>query len=210
MINGIDVSVWQGQVNWQKVYASHYAFAGIKASEGNFLQDPQFNRNWQRSKMRGMRRIAYHFFHADISGRAQCEYFHNIVHSCGGFDSGDCAMLDIEVTNGVNTNTLIANAESFVTRFLDTTQCGIYIYTGEWFYDGILGAPHSTILGKCPLWVATYGSHPATISNWPSGAAIWQWTDTLQVPGIGGNVDGDRFLGTMKEYDLLAQYGGRK
>ena len=209
MIPGIDVSVYQGLVIWHKVKEAGYEWAGIKATEALNFHDPRFPRNWTHSKEHSLQRIAYHFFHGDISGQRQADFFHAAVHDAGGFGVGDCAMVDLEETNGQDTGTIIANLEAFIERFLSTTQCGLYLYTNHWFWDGILGGPKSAIIGKCPLWAASYGAFPASVSNWPHGPSIWQWTETLQVNGIVGNVDGDRFLGTMQEYLTLARKGGR-
>lgn len=210
LIQGIDVSVYQGVPTWHEVKSAGYEFSGIKATEGLYFHDPQFPRNWERAKLRGVRRIAYHFFHGDLSGVQQADYFHQYVHDSGHFGTGDCAMVDLETTNGQSTHTIIYNLEAFIDRFLSSTQCGLYVYTNHWFWDGVLGAPVSGIAGRCPLWAASYGAVPATVSNWPHGYAIWQWTETLSVPGIVGHVDGDRFMGTWQQYNTLAVKGGRQ
>jgi len=210
MIQGIDVSVYQGLIIWHNVASAGYHFAGMKATEGLGFEDPRFPRNWSHSKEHGVRRIAYHFFHADLAGGRQADYFHSVVHAAGGFKAGDCAMVDVETTNGVSGQNLVQSLEVFIDRFLSTTQCGLYIYTSRYFWDSVLGAPRSAIVARCPLWDATWGTSPSIPSLWPHGASIWQYSASGRVPGIEGDVDMDRFLGTSEQYDLLARKGGRE
>lgn len=209
MLNGIDVSNWQGVINWQKVKDSGVQFAGIKATQGVGIPDGWFPRNWERSRLRGVRRIAYHFHIPELGGADQSAFFLGRVHDSGGFVPGDAAMLDIETINGATARQVITSAERFVSHFLEHSHVGLYIYTGPWFWQGVLGNPKSSILAKCPLWIATWGPEPGHIDNWPTGPALWQYTGSGSCPGIGGDVDRDRFLGTPHQYDLLARYGGR-
>ena len=75
----------------------------IKATEGIVNTDPQFKRNWKKSKQAGMIRGAYHFFLATKDGREQAENFISMVD----LEEGDLPpVVDIEQTYGVNSATL--------------------------------------------------------------------------------------------------------
>lgn len=209
MLNGIDVSSYQGGIDWNKVHNAGYVFAAMKATEGISYWDGTFIYNWKHSREAGVRRIAYHFLRPSYSGYVQAAVFHDYVHDCGGFHPGDCCMLDIEATDGESINGIISSAEVFVEHMLRNTGIGIYIYTGSYFWNETLAGAKSAILAKCPLWLASYGSQPQPIANWPGGYSIWQWTDSLSIDGISAQCDGNRFLGTLQQYDKLALLGGR-
>ncbi|KAF9150928.1 hypothetical protein DFQ26_001418, partial [Actinomortierella ambigua] len=82
----IDVSHWQGPVNWAGVKAGGIEFVYIKATEGTTYRDPNFNQNYPGATNAGLIRGAYHFARpGESSGRAQAEYF--LGH--GGGWSGD-------------------------------------------------------------------------------------------------------------------------
>src|SRR4029077_6599664 len=97
-IHGIDVSKYQQMIAWDVVSAMQVkkiklGFVFIKATEGIGNTDPQFKRNWKRSKDAGMVRGAYHFFLATKDGRMQAENFIKAVD----LKTGDLPpVLDIE------------------------------------------------------------------------------------------------------------------
>lgn len=210
MLPGIDVSVWQGKPTWWKVKQSGKFFSGIKATQGVGIPDGQFSRNWQRSRLRGVRRIAYCFTDAAADPAHQASYFLGHVDGAGGFVPGDAAMLDIETLNGEAGSVVVEHAEECVRLILEHTQVGVLIYTGLYFWRDYLGNPKSTVLAKCPLWLASWGTLGKAPDNWPGGPSLWQYSSTGRVDGIIGDVDLDYFLGTPHQYDLIARYGGRR
>ena len=73
---GIDVSHWQGSINWTSVKNAGVDFAYIKATEGTAYKDPQFNTNYPAAYHAGVIRGAYHFARpGSSSGAAQAEFF---------------------------------------------------------------------------------------------------------------------------------------
>jgi len=74
-IRGVDVSYYQGEIDWRTLRRSGVRFAYIKATEGTSLRDPRFAENWQRSHDAGMVRGAYHFFSICKSGAVQAANF---------------------------------------------------------------------------------------------------------------------------------------
>lgn len=101
-IHGIDVSKYQSVIAWEEVRAMKVkniqpGFAFIKATEGIGNTDPQFGRNWKRSKDAGIIRGAYHFFIGSKDGKMQAENFIRQVE----LNAGDFPpVLDIEQLNG--------------------------------------------------------------------------------------------------------------
>src|SRR5512143_3772416 len=62
-VQGIDVSYWQGDIDWMQARNAGVRFAYIKATEGGDVVDPKFLQNWQNAKNAGVVRGAYHFIY---------------------------------------------------------------------------------------------------------------------------------------------------
>ena len=201
---GIDVSSYQGTINWGQVAGSGIAWAYAKATEGTGFQDRTFPGNWSGMKAAGVRRGAYHFFHPGIDGAAQANYFLNYV---GPIGAGDLPpMLDWEVSDGVSGATASANARAFIDTVTARTGKVTVIYTSPGLWNGF-GASG---FGAQPLWVANYfncycntGVCPNTPSGWSSWV-MWQYSDRAAIPGISGGVDKDEFNGDLAALDAFA------
>ena len=76
---GVDVSVYQGEVDWPALAAQGVDFAFIKATEGSSLQDVRFAANWAGAQAAGVRVGAYHFFSYDSPGETQADNFIDMV-----------------------------------------------------------------------------------------------------------------------------------
>ncbi len=74
-IRGVDVSSYQGDIDWKKLSAEDIRFAYIKATEGSGYQDEQFDHNWNEAQTTDLRIGAYHFFSLDSDGTTQAENF---------------------------------------------------------------------------------------------------------------------------------------
>jgi MYXO-CTERM domain-containing protein len=198
-IKGIDVSHWQGSINWTKVYGAGYRFAIMKASEGTGYTDDTFKTNWAASKKAGLIRGAYHFFRPKYDGVAQAKHFVSVM---GNLTTTDLPpVLDLEVQDGVSDATVISRAKAFLETVEKLTGKTPVIYTGYFFTS--LGSPSG--FSKYPLWVAHWG---VSCPNIPSGGwkkwTFWQNTDKASVSGIGGAVDGDKFNGTLADLKAFA------
>ena len=67
-VKGVDVSHWDGALDWAKIAGAGQVFGIAKASEGTTFNDPMFPTNWAGIKNAGMVRGAYHFFRPSLSG----------------------------------------------------------------------------------------------------------------------------------------------
>lgn len=207
---GIDVSIWQGKIIWHEVADSGHHFAAIKATEGLAVQDPTFEYNWYHARRRGLDRLAYHYLHPNFSGKQQASFLHSTVRSKGRFEPGDGVLLDLEETDGMAPNQVIACAEEFVQQILHETVAGIMLYCNYDFWVNTLRNPRSPILAKCPLWQASWYAHPARIDNWPNGPSFQQYAANGRVPGVPNQVDLDWFFGTRQILRELLTQGGRR
>jgi lysozyme len=191
LAQGIDVSKAQGTVDWPSVAAAGYAFAFLKATDGQDYVDPTFTENWEGAKAAGLLRGAYHFFRAEDDPAVQAAWFWKTV----GGDGDLPLVVDVETTMEQSASTVVAN----LTRFLDDLQQASgrqpMIYTAPGFWQQL----GTSAFGAYPLWVAEYGASQPTL---PSGWTLWdfwQHSETGQVPGITGAVDLDVYSGTAAQ-----------
>ncbi|HWV99202.1 MAG TPA: GH25 family lysozyme [Candidatus Acidoferrum sp.] len=194
---GIDVSQFQGTINWSNVKAAGIVFAYAKATEGTSFTDPEFSANWAGMKAAGVFRGAYLFFHSNVDPTTEANHFLNVM---GTIQPGDFPpMLDVEVTDGQAAGVIAANLMTCANRIQAATGRAPVIYASPAFWTGSVG---STGFSGLPLWVANWGvtcpGMPVGWTNW----AIWQYSDTGTVAGISAAVDLDELNGSIGE--LLA------
>ncbi|MEK5477567.1 glycoside hydrolase family 25 protein [Paenibacillus sp. FSL R5-0407] len=204
---GIDVSHWQGKINWQQVRADGRAFAFIKASQGTGRVDPQFVANAKGAKAAGLLIGAYHFVDATSAAEARREanHFYNTMKTAGvEFDLPP--VMDYENNPGkLNKAAINIVAVAFLNELEELCGRQPLIYTGNSFAHNF-----DASLGKYPIWIARYSTKvPTDVAAW-SKWDIWQHSDTGKVPGIAGNVDLNEFNGTLDELRAWASGGEKK
>ncbi len=180
---GIDVSHFQGEVDWGAVAAAGVRFAFIKATEGLDDVDPRFAQNWQGSRAAGLLRGAYHFLHPNLDARQQAAHFLSVVTLD---DDALPPALDVEVTNGVAPATLAACIETWLGTVEAALGCKPVVYTDPSFWRDNVGAD----LGGYPLWLACYAPQPEVPASWQAWT-FWQHSQSGTVDGIAGPVDLD-------------------
>lgn len=190
-LHGIDVSRYQKEVDWKHVKESNINFAFIKATEGDFLRDPYFARNWEHSRQQGIKRGAYHYFLPWVSVEKQLEHFINTV----SLEPGDLApVLDVET---FAPDLPDAQIRSDIRRWLSGIEkhYGVkpIIYTYQAFYDRKLRGHFSGY----NFWIARYQNvEPSTHAN--DKMAFWQYSEKGTVKGIDAPVDVNWFYGDLE------------
>ncbi len=183
--HGIDVSHHQNDIDWEQVAAmrdrgQRISFAMIKATEANYLFDNTYKNNWKEAKKNNILRGAYLYFHPNVDGNAQANYFiskTNIV-------KGDLPpVIDIEVTDGQSTTQLQIQLDNCIAILKKKYDCNPIIYSNVDFYKAQLGSKYDDY----PFWAAHYKQKgaPRTDRNW----IIWQHNDNGRVNGIEAPVD---------------------
>jgi lysozyme len=189
--SGIDVSKWQGTVDWTSVQQSGVAFAFVRATYGSSEVDSSFSENWQATKDAGIIRGAYHFFLAADDATEQAEFFMRTVGSLGPDDLPP--VLDVESGGGVSSN-LADSIQTWLTTVAQGLGRTPIIYTAPSFWNENL----TSGFGNYPLWVAEYGvSTPIAVNGWTDWT-FWQYSSTGKVGGVSGEVDLDYFNGTQE------------
>jgi GH25 family lysozyme M1 (1,4-beta-N-acetylmuramidase) len=198
-VKGIDVSKWQGTINWDEVKNDGVEFAIMRVSDGTSYVDDQFARNWREAKRVGIVRGAYQFFRSDDDTAEQAQM---VIDAIGTLEPGDLPpTIDLESDDGVDNATRIARVHQWVDTIEAFAGAKPFIYSGKYWWQDHMG---TTEFNDHPLWHAQYTSAacPTLASQWPRWD-VWQYTSTGRVAGISGNVDTNHFNGTRTQLDAL-------
>jgi GH25 family lysozyme M1 (1,4-beta-N-acetylmuramidase) len=204
-VSGMDVSGYQGAVDWGTAAANGGQFAYVKATEGTGYVNPDFAQQYNGSYDAGMIRGAYHFATPNTSsGAAQADYF---VGNGGGWSADGKTlppMLDIEYNPYGDECYDLSQADmvnwiaDFSNEVLARTGRYPTIYSTTDWWTTCTGNS-SAFSGTNPLFIARYSSDAGTL---PAGWAtwtFWQYADSGTFPG-----DQDYFNGAYDRLQALA------
>ena len=217
---GVDVSRFNGVIDWPTVSASGIRFAFVQASRGSGLDcavkptscgaDPYWLANSANAKAAGVRVGPYHRGFASggtpATARADALAEANVfIAQVGRLQSGDLLpVLDVETPfTGMTAVSLRAWIRTWLVRVKKRlgAQAMIYTNSSSWGATG-----HTTIFArKHPLWVAAWNvSRPIVpAANWGGrGWSVWQFTSSGSVPGISGRVDQNRLAVGLRKISI--------
>ena len=205
-VHGIDVSKYQGSIDWPTARAHGVSFAFIKATEGGDRVDPAFARHWQAAGEAGVARGAYHFFYFCTPAATQARWFiANVPRERGMMPP----VLDMEWNHLSPTCAHYRPAPETVLSemmaFLDIVGRHYgerpVVYTTPDFWE----RNELWRLEGEEVWLRATSRHPSEI--YPGAAwSFWQYSGTGLVPGIAGEVDLNAFAGSRSAWaDWLAR-----
>ena len=185
----VDVSHWQGVMDWSKAVSMGVRGAMIKASEGVTWHDPQFERNWKECQRLGLPWGMYHYFRPGYSVENQAINFNSMEQ---GLDPALGMAGDFEQPTTASMIPGVAGQSlSFMER-IDPTTLESWVYSSPWYTEVYLqNLPH---FGNYRLWLANYTSSPAILPPWgrlfddpkvPDIRKIWLWQFTSAGHGYG-------------------------
>jgi lysozyme len=202
-VRGIDVSSWQGAVDWEAVRRSGRLFAFAKATEGQTFVDSTFATNRRGMAGAGLAlRGFYHFARPDRNSAA--EEANHFLRTVGPLGPGEVPVLDLEVAPSAGVGDWAAEWLGRVARATGRTPV---LYS----YESYLYSVPTARLTQYPLWIASWGNNDGTVPTSPpktdrwSRWTWWQYTSNAVVPGVSGRVDDSLFAGSEGQ---LAAYGG--
>ncbi len=188
---GIDVSHYQGLVDWSQVRQAGMTFAFAKATEGLNTVDAMFGTNWPAIAAAGMLRGAYHFFHPEEDAGAQAAHYLTVVGALAAHDLPP--VLDVETTNGVSTTVLWTGVTTWLETVAQETGRKPMLYLSPGFWNQ--HTPNPALEGY-PLWLADYAATP-TLPNGFATWNFWQCSQSGTVAGVSGAVDQDVWNGPI-------------
>ena len=196
---GVDVSVWQGKMDWRKTVRAGAWFAFVKASQG-LRTDPRFVENWRASRgvlLHG----AYHFYQPGVNPETQAEAFYHTVEGTG--DLGELPpVLDVEREPVSGKVPSWAEVLAFLEKTWGFFGRKPLVYTSPGMAQAITaehGQPPEE-LGRYGLWVAHYGVDKPSVPEPWLGWRFWQYSDQGDGHAFGaesGHIDLNRWNGDL-------------
>ena len=207
-IHGIDVSKFQGEIDWSKVADSGVKFAWIKASEGGDHADERFQANWEGAKAAGIAHGAYHFVYWCRPPMEEMAFFEqNAPVEADALPP----VLDVEATPTSKTCKKHLTQEGAVAQMkvmLDEMERHYgkrpVIYTTVDFYEAILA---DGAFMDYPIWVRSTKYHPA-VRYGSRPWTFWQYQSDAHVAGIGPKVDRNAFFGSNAQWSAFLEEPG--
>ncbi len=199
-VRGIDVSKYQGNIDWNRVASSGVQFAWIKSTEGGNRLDSRFAENWAGAKAAGVPRGAYHFVYWCRPWQDQMAWMEQNVPV---EEDALPPVLDVELTPTSPTcrRTLyraptVAEMRSMLEEMERHYGKKPIIYSTVDFYAGILAGG---ALDDYPIWVRSTKYNPSVKyagRRWH----FWQYQSDGHVAGIGNKVDRNAFFGSPDQW----------
>ncbi len=202
-VHGVDVSSYQGEIDWQTLAAQDLQFAFIKATEGSTFVDERFEDNYWGALSTTLRVGAYHFFSYDSPGTAQAANFIATVPKTKDMLP---PVVDIEFYGDKQENPASREeTQNILTELLNALEehYGVkpIIYTTQKVYTlYIAGTYHDY-----DIWISNIVGHPRLLDgkNW----TFWQYSHHGELAGYQGEqkyIDLNVFSGSLEEFQ---QYG---
>ncbi len=197
-VHGVDVSRWQGEIDWPKLRTQGANFAYIKATDGGDHLDPMFRTNWRRAKEAGIRRGAYHFFYWCRTAGEQADWFiRNVPREPDALPP----VIDVEY-NGESACKMRLSKARVIEKmqvFMDKLERHYgqrpVIYTAPDFYkDNLRGE-----FENYPFWLRAVAQHPSVVypgRKW----VFWQYSGSGLSHGVTGKIDLNVFNGSEQQW----------
>jgi len=200
---GIDVSVYQGNIDFAAVAQSGIRMVYIRAGEGDHTVDTRFEQNYANAKANGLLVGLYYYATATTVAEAQTQARAFAALASGKSIDGRLA-LDFEQLGGLSHEQVNEIALAFLDELVSVSGLQGVLYSDLSNARDVFDAR----MTKYPLWIAHYGvTQPGDPGKWTSWAGF-QYSDTGSVPGISGNVDLDHFTDAMLNSGSTGGGGG--
>ncbi|GGL50672.1 GW domain-containing glycosaminoglycan-binding protein [Sporolactobacillus putidus] len=182
--SGIDVSSWQGSIDFSTVKQAGISFVIAKATQGSTYVNNYFLNDINAAFSVGLVTNAYHYFTSpdSIPGAvSEADFFASQIKQA---NVDGYAFVDVEVTNGASRDTITSSVSAFLNQLKQDGISKLGVYASYDFFKNNLNLAQlqNTFPGLL-IWTAEYGP------NLDMNADIWQFSSTGQVNGIQGNVD---------------------
>nr|WP_255617043.1 glycoside hydrolase family 25 protein [Aurantimonas sp. VKM B-3413] len=198
-IHGVDVSKYQGDIDWSAARHAGVAFAWLKATEGGDRVDDMFDANWKQAGSAGVPRGAYHFWYHCRPGREQAAWFiDNVPREQVSLPPA----IDVEWTPFSPTCTRRPPRDELVREVGEMSDLLERHYGKRPILYIPIDVHRDRLVGAFPkhdFWLRAVKDHPANVYENRS-FRFWQYTEDGKVAGISGSVDRNAFAGSRGDW----------
>ncbi len=204
-IRGIDVSHYQGEIDWSVIARQNIFFAFVKATEGSTYVDKTFSHNFSSAHKNGIPVGAYHFFSYDSSGKAQAE---NFIKAVIPFEGMLPPVIDLEFygdkeENPPSKEEVDTELGAFIAAIEEHYGLKPIIYATEITYDLYLAHGYEDY----DIWIRDVIHRPELSDGreW----TFWQYTNRGKLEGYTGEeefIDINVFNGTIEDFNNYPRY----
>ncbi len=181
-LHGVDVSHYQGEIDWKALESQGIDFAFIKATEGSSYLDETFAENWAAVEDTGLYAGAYHFFSFDSDGRTQADWY---IQTVGNLNGRLAPVVDVEYYGDKEINppektSVIRELQEFLDILEEQYHIKPIIYTTYKMYRRYIEGEFE----EYPLWIRNvyYSPNLDMEGKWQ----FWQYTDRAVLAGYAG------------------------
>jgi len=200
-VRGVDLSAYQGEIDWKTLAEQNIDFAYIKATEGHDYVDSQFKTNWEASQDTDIKVGAYHFLNYDTTGKSQAE---NFIANVPVSKDHLPPVLDLKLYGQYEENALPKEqVKVILDEYLKTIEdhYGVkpIIYTSQRVFNMYIGTDYKDY----KVWIVDLdNSWPEKLPN-GTEFTFWQYTQRGILDGYNGNetfIDMDLYKGNYDEF----------
>lgn len=195
-VRGVDVSHYQGEIDWETLSKQGTSFAFVKATEGSSYVDPTFEKNRDEANKTGLRVGAYHFFNFESPGQTQAELFIKTVKKTEKMlpPAVDVELYGEYTADNIKVKEIKKELRALVDMLAEEYGVKPIIYTDDKTYELIVKDEFS----DCDLWYrSVYGAVPDGI-DW----TFWQYSNRHVLDGYDGGryIDMNVYSGSEEEF----------
>jgi lysozyme len=192
-IRGIDISHYQGSVNWDKINTSEIKFVIIKSTEGSNYKDKKFKSNWNRSRKRNLIVGAYHRFSLKTSGKLQAKNFISVVPKLNNSMPPSIDIENINISKVKNKTNIIKELKILENELYKHYGKKPIFYLNEYnYYKYIVNNFTNNV------WIYDHSNTTPVTFHYQKG--LWQYTTKGKCRGINGYVDMNYFNGDITSF----------
>jgi len=197
-VHGVDVSRWQGEIDWHTLKSQGANFVYIKATDGGDHLDPMFRKNWRESDKAGLKRGAYHFFYWCRVASEQADWF---IRNVPRVEGALPPVIDVEYNGQSKCRHRLSRARTLekMQVFMDRLEAHYgqrpIIYTAPDFYEDNLKGEFKDY----PFWLRSVAAHPS--KRYPGREFLfWQYSGSGLSQGVSEKIDLNVFNGSEKQW----------